>query len=136
MDNNIFAHIISQRTQLAERQVAHTLELLADGATIPFIARYRKERTGGLDEVQISTIAELGERLSDIAKRKATIVNTITEQQRMTPGTSPSSKTSTCHTNLAAAHVRRWLASMVWNPWPHCSCSNASPTPPLLPQRS
>ena len=85
MDNNIFAHIISQRTQLAERQVAHTLELLADGATIPFIARYRKERTGGLDEVQISTIAELGERLSDIAKRKATIVNTITEQQRMTP---------------------------------------------------
>ena len=85
MDNSIFAHIISQRTQIAERQVVQTLELLADGATIPFIARYRKERTGGLDEVQIATIAEQGERLADIAKRKETITNTITDQGRMTP---------------------------------------------------
>ena len=80
-----FASLIAQRLNLRERQVEGTLVLLDEGATIPFIARYRKERTGALDEVQIAAIAEQNDRLKEIAKRKETIVKTITEQERMTP---------------------------------------------------
>ncbi len=61
------------------------MTLLDDGATIPFIARYRKERTGALDEVQIGNIAEQYSRLKEMAKRKETIVKTIEELGKMTP---------------------------------------------------
>ena len=63
----------------------NTLKLLDEGCTIPFISRYRKERTGGLDEVQITAISNRLEQLQEIAKRKDTVVKTITEQQKMTP---------------------------------------------------
>ena len=63
----------------------NTLKLLDEGCTIPFISRYRKERTGGLDEVQITAISNRLEQLQEIAKRKDTVVKTITEQGRMTP---------------------------------------------------
>ena len=63
----------------------NTLKLLDEGCTIPFISRYRKERTGGLDEVQITAISNRLEQLQEIAKRKDTIVKTITDQQKMTP---------------------------------------------------
>ena len=63
----------------------NTLKLLDEGCTIPFISRYRKERTGGLDEVQITAISDRAERLQEIAKRKETIVKTINEQKKMTP---------------------------------------------------
>ena len=63
----------------------NTLKLLDEGCTIPFISRYRKERTGGLDEVQITSISNRLSQLQEIAKRKETIVKTITEQQKMTP---------------------------------------------------
>ena len=63
----------------------NTLKLLDEGCTIPFISRYRKERTGGLDEVQITAISNRCEQLQEIAKRKETVVKTITEQDKMTP---------------------------------------------------
>ena len=63
----------------------NTLKLLDEGCTIPFISRYRKERTGGLDEVQITSISNRLSQLQEIAKRKETIIKTITEQQKMTP---------------------------------------------------
>ena len=63
----------------------NTLKLLDEGCTIPFISRYRKERTGGLDEVQITAISNRLEQLQEIAKRKDTVVKTITEQGKMTP---------------------------------------------------
>ena len=85
MEQNIFAKLIAERLGLRERQVEGTLTLLDDGATIPFIARYRKERTGSLDEVQIASITEQNDRLKELAKRKETIVKTITEQEKMTP---------------------------------------------------
>ena len=85
MESNIFSRIIAERLGLRERQVEGTLTLLDDGATIPFIARYRKERTGSLDEVQIAAIAEQNDRLKELAKRKETIVKTITELEKMTP---------------------------------------------------
>ena len=66
------------------KQISSTLHLLGEGATIPFISRYRKEATGGLDEVQIEQIKEQHDKLCDIAKRKETILGTITEQGKLT----------------------------------------------------
>ena len=80
----LFLHILSEATGIPEKQVDRTLTLLEGGATIPFISRYRKEATGGLDEVQIETIKNHYERLTETAKRKETIVNTIREQGKMT----------------------------------------------------
>ena len=84
MEQNIFAKLIAQRLQIAEAGVAGTLALLDEGCTIPFIARYRKERTGGLDEVKIAAISEQFEKLKEMARRKETILKTIGEQDKLT----------------------------------------------------
>lgn len=76
--------LISQKIGLAVKQIAATVALLNENATIPFIARYRKERTGSLDEVQIATIAEEYHRFMEIDDRKATILKTIDEQGKLT----------------------------------------------------
>lgn len=76
--------MISTALQISEKQVANTLNLLLDGATIPFISRYRKEATGGLDEVQIEQIKQMHERLAETGKRKETILATIEEQGKLT----------------------------------------------------
>ena len=81
----IFTQLIASELHLSEHAVENTLKLLDEGCTIPFISRYRKERTGGLDEVQITAISDRKERLQEIAKRKETITKTIVEQQKMTP---------------------------------------------------
>ena len=81
----IFTKLISTELHLQEHAVENTLKLLDEGCTIPFISRYRKERTGGLDEVQITAISNRCEQLQEIAKRKETVVKTITEQDKMTP---------------------------------------------------
>ena len=81
----IFTKLISTELHLQEHAVENTLKLLDEGCTIPFISRYRKERTGGLDEVQITAISNRLEQLQEIAKRKDTVVKTITEQGKMTP---------------------------------------------------
>ena len=86
MENiKIFTQLISSELHLQEHAVENTLKLLDEGCTIPFISRYRKERTGGLDEVQITSTSNRLSQLQEIAKRKETIVKTITEQQKMTP---------------------------------------------------
>ena len=76
---------ISESLQLPMRNVENTIELLDEGCTIPFIARYRKERTGSLDEVQIAAISEMADKWREMEKRKETIIKTITEQGNMTP---------------------------------------------------
>ena len=81
----LFHRMISAALGISEKQIGHTLDLLEDGATIPFISRYRKEATGGLDEVQIEAIKTHYEKLNETAKRKETIINTISEQGKMTP---------------------------------------------------
>lgn len=81
----IFISLIAQLLQLSEKNVHHTLQLLVEGSTIPFISRYRKEMTGGLDEVQIAAIDDQFEKLKEIAKRKETILKTIEEQEKLTP---------------------------------------------------
>ena len=80
-----FSRLISSRIGVAATQVAATIALLSENATIPFIARYRKERTGSLDEVQISQIADEYHRFLEIDERKATILKTIDEQGKLTP---------------------------------------------------
>ncbi len=80
----IFYKMIATALNIAVRQVENTLSLLNGGATIPFISRYRKEATGGLDEVQIGEIKERYDKLTDIAKRKETILKTIEEQGKLT----------------------------------------------------
>ena len=80
----IFNKMIASALNIAERQVSNTLSLLNGGATIPFISRYRKEATGGLDEVQIGEIKERFDKLTEIAKRKETILKTIEEQGKLT----------------------------------------------------
>ncbi len=85
MEKNILAGLIARQLNIAENRVTGTLALLDEGATIPFIARYRKERTGGLDEVQIAAISEQNERLKELVKRKETVTKTISEQGKMTP---------------------------------------------------
>lgn len=81
---DVYIIIIAKALGLREEAVKNTLRLLDEGATIPFIARYRKERTGGLDEIQITQISEWNERLKELTKRKETIVKTIVEQDKMT----------------------------------------------------
>ena len=80
----IFNKMIASALNIAERQVSNTLSLLSGGATIPFISRYRKEATGGLDEVQISEIKERYDKLTEMVKRKETILKTIEEQGKLT----------------------------------------------------
>lgn len=76
--------LISQSLQLTEKQVRNTIHLLNEGATIPFISRYRKEMTDGLDEVQLATIKEQYDKLCELEKRKETIISTIEEQGKLT----------------------------------------------------
>ena len=124
-----FHRMISAALGISERQISQTLGLLEDGATIPFISRYRKEATGGLDEVQIEAIQTQYEKLSETAKRKETILNTIQEQGKLTaelqkrieetwdntllediyPPTSPNGK-----------HVPKQPVKKDWNPSPPC----------------
>ena len=82
--NNELIPILSQRLNISERQVSATVRLLGEGATIPFISRYRKEATGGLDEVQIADIKEHRDALCELVKRKETIVAAIGQQGKLT----------------------------------------------------
>ncbi len=77
--------LLAGSLNLKEKQVANTVKLLTEGATIPFISRYRKEMTDNLDEVQIAAIKEQYEKYCELAKRKVSILNTIEEQQKLTP---------------------------------------------------
>ena len=83
MNTSIYK-LLSQSLGFTEKQIEKTIELLDSGATIPFISRYRKERTGNLDEVQITAISDAYDKLKEISKRKDTVVKTITEQGKMT----------------------------------------------------
>lgn len=76
--------LISKNLNLENWKVSHTLELLSEGATIPFISRYRKEVTGGLDEIQIHEIQNLYDKFLELDKRRETVLRTISEQGALT----------------------------------------------------
>jgi protein Tex len=85
MDTNKNIKLIANRLGLHEWQVENTIRLLDDGATIPFISRYRKEMTGSLDEVKLMHIKDEYERLKDLDARKVSVIKSIEEQEKMTP---------------------------------------------------
>lgn len=80
-----FSQMIAAELKVPAHRIANTLKLLQGGATIPFISRYRKEATGGLDEVQIGDIQTRYEKLCELSKRKETVLSTIEEQGKLTP---------------------------------------------------
>ena len=81
---NQFTKLIAAQLNLREQAVENTLELLEEGCTIPFISRYRKEKTGNMDEVNIEAIAQANDKFKEMAKRKETILKTIDEQGKLT----------------------------------------------------
>lgn len=82
---NIYAQQIARLTGLDPKNISNVLTLTDEGATIPFISRYRKEMTGSMDEVQVATVRELAEKLKEIDKRRDTILKSIEEQGQLTP---------------------------------------------------
>ena len=125
----LFHKMISGFLGIPERQISSTLHLLGEGATIPFISRYRKEATGGLDEVQIEQIKEQHDKLCDIAKRKETILGTITEQGKLT------AELEKRINDPNGRHVPKWPARKGWSRLPPSCCCNGKTTlaPKLLP---
>ncbi|WP_221392269.1 Tex family protein [Dyadobacter sp. NIV53] len=77
--------LISQQTSVSEKQVRNTIQLFEEGATLPFISRYRKEATGGLDEVQIGAIKDAWQKQQDVEKRREAILKNIDEQGKLSP---------------------------------------------------
>nr|WP_120185744.1 Tex family protein [Tenacibaculum lutimaris] len=80
----LLIHFITSRTQISQKSIQNTIELLNEDCTIPFIARYRKEKTGNLDEVEIGQIVQFKEHFEALEKRKAAILKTIEEQDALT----------------------------------------------------
>ena len=76
---------IASTLNIAIKQVSATLNLLDEGATVPFISRYRKEVTGSLDEVQVAAIRDLAQQLRELDKRREAIIKSLTELQKLTP---------------------------------------------------
>ena len=95
-----YANTIATALGIGVRQVEKTIELLEQGSTVPFIARYRKEATGSLNEVQIAAIRDLLQKLKEIDKRRDSIIQSITEQGKMTPELEKSLREATTMTEL------------------------------------
>ena len=76
---------IAELMSVAPWRVEHCIELIAEGATVPFISRYRKERTGGLDEAQVAEIKHYNEKFEELAKRKESVLESIASQEKLTP---------------------------------------------------
>jgi uncharacterized protein len=83
--NKIYLDFITRELSVALWQVENCIELLKEGATIPFISRYHKERTGGLDEVQVAEVRHFFNLFNDLDKRKESILKSIEEQEKLTP---------------------------------------------------
>ncbi len=123
---NVFHTLIARFLQIPEGQVERTIGLLNEGATIPFISRYRKEVTGGLDEVQIGAVKAQLDKLTELRKRKETILATIEEQGKLTPELRKRIEESwdsteiedyISRTNRNGSLRRKSHAGKDWNPW-------------------
>ena len=134
------AAIIAAEISAKPEQAAAAIELLDEGATVPFIARYRKEVTGGLDDTQLRLLAERLVYLRELDARRDTILESIREQGKLTDELEGqdrrrrrprrSSKTSICPTSRSAAPRPRSPASAGWGRWPRRSWPTARRCPP------
>ena len=114
---NVFHTLIARFLQIPEGQVERTIGLLNEGATIPFISRYRKEVTGGLDEVQIGAIKDQLDKLTELSKRKETILATSSGNASRSLGIAPRSRIYISLTNRNGSPRRRSHAGKDWSPW-------------------
>ena len=76
---------VTQKSGFESRYIKNLLGLLDEGATIPFISRYRKEMTGSMDEVQVGQVREIYEQFKELEKRKKTVLESIEQQEKLTP---------------------------------------------------
>ena len=76
---------VTQKSGFESRYIKNLLGLLDEGATIPFISRYRKEMTGSMDEVQVGQVREIYEQFKELEKRKKTVLENIEQQEKLTP---------------------------------------------------
>ena len=119
---NQFTKLIAAQLNLKEQAVENTLALLEEGCTIPFISRYRKEKTGNMDEVNIEAIAQANEKLSEMAKRKETILKTIEEQGKLSDELKKRIEQCWDATELEDIY----LPYKAWSLWHSCSSSSVS----------
>jgi uncharacterized protein len=91
---------IALQLKIRKQQIQKTLALLQEGATIPFVARYRKELTGSLDEVEIGNIRDTYEKLVELDKRRESILQAISEQDKLTPELEKEIRAATSMTDL------------------------------------
>ena len=141
---NPFSKMIAAALALSEKAVENTLELLEEGCTIPFISRYRKEKTGNMDEVKIEAVAQANEKYKEMAKRKETILKTIDDQgklsaelqQRIDNCWDATELEDICLLNPSVVLVHRWLANRVLNRWHNSSCFSANVIPSRQPASS
>ena len=124
-----FSENDSTGTQAARASRRKYIETIGGGATIPFISRYRKEATGGMDEVQIGEIQTRNEKLRELAKRKETVLSTIEEQEKLTPELRARIEACWDATELediylpispSARRVPEWHARKGWSRWRCC----------------
>ena len=115
------SEIIAKRLDLRQQQVENTMELLEGGATIPFISRYRKEATGGLNEVQVAQINDLNTQLGELVHRREYILETIEAQGKLTDALRPVSYTHLLGSELIA------LSGRSFSRFVRLSCAHASP---------
>lgn len=123
------AEIIAKQLGLREKQVEATINLLTSGATIPFISRYRKEATGGLNEVQVAQVKEQNDKLEELVHRRDYIITTIEEQGKLTDELKKRIETCWDATLLEDMYLPsspsarlgpRWHAKKDLSHWPTC----------------
>ncbi len=111
----VYVNIISGALGLPARKVENTLALLKEGATIPFIARYRKEATGSLDEVQVAEIQKEFKRLEELDKRREAILHSIEEQGKLTGELRQKIEAHREDPNCAACHAKIDPLGLAWD---------------------
>lgn len=129
MQSHVIEHQIAGELNARPEQVQAAVRLLDEGATVPFIARYRKEVTGGLDDSQLRTLESRLGYLRELADRRQVILRSIEEQGKLTPELArelneADSKTRLedlyLPTNPSAAPRGRWPSRRDWSHWPTC----------------
>ena len=125
MMNDSFCRIIAGEIQARPEQVDAAVRLLDEGNTVPFIARYRKEITGGLDDTQLRNLETRLSYLRELEERRQAILKSISEQGKLTDELANAinatlSKTSTCPTNLNAAPAGKSPLKQGLSRWPIC----------------
>ena len=113
---------VTQKRGFESRYIKHLLGLLDEGATIPFISRYRKEMTGSMDEVQVGQVREIYEQFKELEKRKKTVLENIEQQEKLTPELRKQIEHCKMCIRDRSINVRDWPFSVMIYEKITCSC--------------